>query len=218
MAHRFRQIKNDCVLVQRHESIDGYSRFSLMRASSVVKRQLTGLALPLRFSAHAATSFCKDCWSGILRSRHWRLGWLNSISALSGQLPCLGGVVDFQPFQQTAGFHRLKGFVRGSRGMGVGVVHHPRGLVGIGMVDIQQVTYLVRPVNGGAGTGDGRMALPGQGFKEHEQVADTVTFIFGVKPFGLACLWREGGVNSLTGCLLLSSMHTKGWLGANGRL
>ena len=135
-----------------------------------------------------------------------------------GSTSVLGGVVDFEPPQQAAGFHRLKGFVQGRGGLGVGVVHHPRNLVGIGMANIQQMAYLVGSVNGGAGTGDGRMALSCQWFKEHEQVADTVTFIFGVKPFGLACLWREGGVNSLTGCLLLSSMHTKGWLGSNGRL
>src|ERR1019366_963208 len=68
----------------------GYRRFNLMRASSVVKRQLMVAARLFRSSSQAATSFLIKSISGILRLRHWLLSALNSISATLSQLPCLG--------------------------------------------------------------------------------------------------------------------------------
>src|SRR5919202_1103903 len=61
-----------------------------MRASAVVKRQLTVTLLLLRSSSHAATSALNVSWSAMRRSRHCRLRMLSSISAIFSQLPCLG--------------------------------------------------------------------------------------------------------------------------------
>ncbi len=57
-------------LVQCHFFIVGYRCFNLMRASSVVKRQLICALLSLRWSVQAATSCLSVFWSGIRRSRH----------------------------------------------------------------------------------------------------------------------------------------------------
>src|ERR1035441_5006245 len=61
-------------------------RFNLMRASSVVKRQLMVAARLFRSSSQAATSFLIKSISGILRLRHWRLSALNR-QCLSRRIP-----------------------------------------------------------------------------------------------------------------------------------
>ncbi len=83
-------LKRGVRLVYLHASHCGYSRFSLLRASSVVNRQSTGFRTALRSRSHAPTSLTNVGLTGILRSRHCRPNTFNSISAMSSQLPCLG--------------------------------------------------------------------------------------------------------------------------------
>ena len=77
-------------LVVQHVCIEGYSDLSLMRASSVVKRQFTRTASRLRLFCHASTSPRRVSLSGMRRSRHCRASTPISISAIFSQLPCLG--------------------------------------------------------------------------------------------------------------------------------
>ena len=74
----------------QHVCIEGYSDLSLMRASSVVKRQFTRTASRLRLFCHASTSPRRVSLSGMRRSRHCRASTPISISAIFSQLPCLG--------------------------------------------------------------------------------------------------------------------------------
>ena len=78
------------LLVVQHVCIKGYSDLSLMRASSVVKRQFTRTASRLRLFCHASTSPRRVSLSGMRRSRHCRASTPISISAIFSQLPCLG--------------------------------------------------------------------------------------------------------------------------------
>ena len=77
-------------LVSRQHDNVGYRRFSLILASSLVKRQSILACAMFRLCCHAATSDAKVALSGIRRSRHWRVKTLSSISAILSQLPCFG--------------------------------------------------------------------------------------------------------------------------------
>jgi hypothetical protein len=68
----------------------GYSFFSLIRASAVVKRHSTVAFALLRSETQASVSIANLSWSGIRWSKHWLLSTDNSISAMFSQLPCLG--------------------------------------------------------------------------------------------------------------------------------
>ncbi len=81
---------DDDTLVLRRYSNDGYSFFSLIRASAVVNRQFTLLSAPSRATFHAFTSRRNTPTSSIRRDKHCRLRMPNSISAMSNQLPCFG--------------------------------------------------------------------------------------------------------------------------------
>jgi hypothetical protein len=63
---------------------------SVMRASTVVKRQSRGWAAVLRRACQAATSVWRVATAGPRRARPWRLSTLSSISAMFNQRPCLG--------------------------------------------------------------------------------------------------------------------------------
>ena len=63
---------------------------SLIRASSVVKRQLTGAPRLLRSTCQAQTSVRICSMEGMRRFKHWLFKALSSISAMFSQLPCLG--------------------------------------------------------------------------------------------------------------------------------
>jgi len=78
------------LLVSRNTHNFVYSRFNLMRASWVVKRQSMVMARLFRSCSQAATSFLISSMLGILRLRHCPLRALSSISATLSQLPCLG--------------------------------------------------------------------------------------------------------------------------------
>ena len=61
-----------------------------MRASAVVKRQLTVPPAWLRVAHQALTSRFTVSISGNRRLKHWRANTLNSHSAIFNQLPCFG--------------------------------------------------------------------------------------------------------------------------------
>ena len=87
-----RRERNKCepLLVVCQSCITGDSRFSLIRASAVVKRQSPVTPSAFRRAAHAVTSRVNVSWSAIRRCRHWRLNTLSSLSAIFSQLPGLG--------------------------------------------------------------------------------------------------------------------------------
>jgi hypothetical protein len=64
--------------------------------------------------------------------------------------------------------------------MGIEIVHDQGNALGIGVVHIDQVADLVRPVHGGALIGDAQMTTPRQGLKKQKQIAHPVTFVFAV--------------------------------------
>ena len=64
----------------------GYSRFNLMRASSMLNRQFTGFWATFRSLCHAPTSLANVDLSGILRSKHCPPNTFNSISAKSSPI------------------------------------------------------------------------------------------------------------------------------------
>src|SRR5215203_2746082 len=78
------------VLIHCYSCSEGYSRLSLIRASSVSKRHSILAPFSWRRSCQAATSASSVWKSGTRRSRHWRLSTLNSISAMFSHEPCLG--------------------------------------------------------------------------------------------------------------------------------
>jgi len=61
-----------------------------MRASAVVKRQRTAVAVAFLVSSQAATPKVSVSRSGNRRFRHWPDMLVNSISATVNQLPCFG--------------------------------------------------------------------------------------------------------------------------------
>src|SRR3954449_13178202 len=79
------------VLVPHPVLIFGYSRFSFVRASSILNCQSTPRCLVLVLSAQIPTSVCSSGSSPMRRPlRHWLVRQLNSHSAMFSQLPCLG--------------------------------------------------------------------------------------------------------------------------------
>jgi len=70
--------------------ICGYNGFSLILASVVVNCQSTPFCNSFLSTFHERHSLFNRSMLSILRSRHWRLNALNSISAMFSQLPCLG--------------------------------------------------------------------------------------------------------------------------------
>src|SRR5450631_1098222 len=77
-------------LVPRVVHSDGYSRFSLTRASAVVNCPSAFACFLFRSACQAATSSVRVCLSGMRRSRHCLDSTLSSDSERSSQLPCLG--------------------------------------------------------------------------------------------------------------------------------
>ncbi len=86
----FKMHNYEKALVLRQVLIDGYSRFSFIRASSVVNRQLVFVCFSFLLFCHAWISCLSVCWSAIRLERHSRVNTESSISAMFSQLPCLG--------------------------------------------------------------------------------------------------------------------------------
>src|SRR3954468_3639529 len=83
---------SDVLLLVPHPLlIFGYSRFSFVRASSILNCQSTPRCLAFVFSLQIPISDCSSGSSPMRRpARHWLVRQLNSHSAMFSQLPCLG--------------------------------------------------------------------------------------------------------------------------------
>src|SRR3954447_16784981 len=78
-------------LVRYPHLIFGYSRFSFVRASSILNCQSTPRCLAFVLSAQIPISDCSNANSPMRRSRkHWLVRQLSSHSAMFSQLPCFG--------------------------------------------------------------------------------------------------------------------------------
>jgi hypothetical protein len=113
------------------------------------------------------------------RSRHWRVRADSSISAMLSQEPCLG-VWWISSWGEGSGLGRLEGFVEGSEGVGVEVVHHQHDLGDVGVVDGEQMVDLVCPVHPGPLLAGDHSAPSGQGFDPDEDRAGPLTHVLGV--------------------------------------
>jgi hypothetical protein len=107
--------------VAYHVNDDGYNRLRLCRALAVVKGRLTvALAAFLRVS-QAAIVAASGCLIPYPLIQPWRANTANSTSAISSQLPCLGGLAEIQLPQNAAGRRGCKGSIqRGRRNEGCG--------------------------------------------------------------------------------------------------
>jgi hypothetical protein len=110
-----------------------------MRASPVVNRQLTPRPARLRAACHAATSRCRVAWLARRRSRHCWASMASSISAMVSQLPCLG--VECSSSRSASRLASAgPNAAYSDAGVWVfGVVLHQHDLLGVGVVDIDQV-------------------------------------------------------------------------------
>ena len=74
--------------------------------------------------------------------------------------------------------------------MGVQIIHDQRNTFSLRVVDINQVTDLMRPINSRSLIGYFNNPFSLQGFKKHKNITDTITFIFRVVPSDSAWLCR----------------------------
>src|SRR5579872_5173885 len=125
--------------------------------------------------------------------------------------PMLGGVVDLQPIQDTAGFGGGKGLIERAAHVCIEVVYNQADLAGVRIVHIDQVAHRVGPVLLGPPRGDLQMAPPGQRFKEEEQVGDPQALVLVVDAGRLA---RGGGHGHprLADQLLAHLVHAYLWI------
>jgi hypothetical protein len=104
------------------------------------------------------------------------------------QLPCLG-VVQLQLVGQPLGLGRLEGLIQRRGCVGVEVVLHQHDLLGVGVVDVDQVLDAVRPVDAGAPVADHDVAPASQRLADHQQVAHAAALVLVVLPGRLP--WRD---------------------------
>ena len=166
------------VLVVQHVCIEGYSDLSLMRASSVVKRQFTRTASRLRLFCHASTSPRRVSLSGMatlqaLSSQHSDL-YLRHIQPTA----VFGCVVYLQPLSYTPRLRRLERLVQRGQPVRVEVVHHQHDSLSVRVVLIDQSLYHMRPVHLRATLSDLYPTLPFQGREQYEQTAHSIALVF----------------------------------------
>jgi hypothetical protein len=92
-----------------------------MRASAVVKRQLTVVAAALRETLARQSS-------------EFDLGHIQPT-------PMQRGVMDFQFGRETTRFGGREGVVKGGRGVSGEVVHHQDDFLGVGILDVDHVLH-----------------------------------------------------------------------------
>src|SRR6266536_3227697 len=102
----------------------------------------------------------------------------------------LGRVVQLEPVGQPLGLSRLERLVQRRRGVGVEVVLHQHDLLGIGVVDVDQVLDAMRPVDAGAPRADRHVAPAAQRLAHQEQVAHAAALVLVILPGRLP--WRDG--------------------------
>jgi hypothetical protein len=147
-----------------------------VRASLVVKCQLTCRWSALVAVCQAVSSVLRVSRSLMRRFRHWRVRADSSISAMLSQDPCLG-VVYLQPLGECSGFGGFERFVQRAEGVGVEVVHDQHDPCGVGVVDGQEVVDFVRPVDHGASWSGDDAAPAREGLHPDEDRAGAVAYI-----------------------------------------
>ena len=100
--------------------------------------------------------------------------------------PVFGGVVNLQALRQAPGRFRIEGFVERTQLMGVKVIADQSDAVGLGILDLQEVLNLLRPVDGGPLRADVDLAVTLEGCGEHKDIRGAVTLIFIIFPWRLA--------------------------------
>ena len=99
----------------------------MVRASWVLKRQLMAAWAVLRSVTRAWTSRPRASSSGSRCLSQERDSTLNSISAIFNQLPCLGVIVELQPFGNPPGLRSRERLVQRLHAVSVQVVHDDSG-------------------------------------------------------------------------------------------
>src|SRR5215211_6387545 len=107
----------------------------------------------------------------------------------------LGGVVQLQPIGQPLGLGRRERRIQRRGRVGVEVVLDQHDLLGVGVVDVEQVLDAVRPVDPGAPRADHHVAPASQRLAHQEQVADPAALVLVVLPGRLARRDRAGRVD-----------------------
>ena len=102
--------------------------------------------------------------------------------------------------------------------MGVEVVLDQDDLLGVGIVDIDQVLDALGPVDPGAAVADHDLAPAPEGLADQEQVDHALAHILVVFPRGTPGAIGNGGVASASSWRLVSSRQTCGHLGSYGRV
>src|SRR5215210_6821328 len=102
----------------------------------------------------------------------------------------LWGVVDLQLLAQASGFGRSKRLIQGGGGVGVEVIHHQNDLLGAGVVEVNQLSYAIRPVDLRPPLGDAYVAPAGQRLADDEEVSRPVALVLVVVAGGSS---RGGG-------------------------
>src|SRR5215204_4764265 len=92
----------------------------------------------------------------------------------------LWGVVDLQPLQQTPSFSRGERLIQSGRGMGVEVVQNHNDLLGLRVVQINQLLYAVCPVELGPPLGDAEVTPASQRLRNNEEVGRPVALVLVV--------------------------------------
>jgi hypothetical protein len=151
-----------------------------VRASLVVKCQLTCRWSVLTVLCQAASSVLRVSRSSMRRSRHWRVRADSSISAMLSQDPCLGVWWISSRWASVRALAGGERFVERSEGVGVEVVHHQHDPCGVGVVHAQEVVDLVRPVDHGASWSGHDPAPARQWLDPHEDRAGSAPYVLGV--------------------------------------
>src|SRR5215217_3710629 len=104
----------------------------------------------------------------------------------------LGRVVDLKLRSDAPGFGRDERFIQGGGSMRVEVVHHQHDLLGLRVVQIDQLLYAMRPVELGPPLGDTDVAPAGQGLANDEEVGRPLTLVLVVVTGGVPRAEGEG--------------------------
>jgi len=102
----------------------------------------------------------------------------------------LGGVMNLQLTSDTPRLGRDERFIQGGGGMGVEVVQNEHDLLGLGVVEVDQLLYAMRPVELRPPLGDADVTPAGQGLRNDEEVGRPRTLVLVVLTGGPS---RTGG-------------------------
>jgi hypothetical protein len=88
--------------------------------------------------------------------------------------------VDLQLLSDAPGLGRGERLIQGSRGMGVEVVQNQNDLLGLRVVQINQLLYAMRPVDLRSSLGDADVTPASQRFRNDEEVGRPVALVLVV--------------------------------------